>query len=92
MSSDAQHPGHDLNIMAHNGYESDATATAHHPAVAAPDPLPALQQQIPAFLIWRGNVLGRRRYVVRSQHLSLNPHTVITDDPDELRAALSRTS
>ncbi len=51
------------------------------------DPLPALQQQFPAFLIWRENVFGRRRYVARSQHLTVNPHTVITD---ELRAALSR--
>ena len=54
------------------------------------DPLPALQQQFPAFYIWRENVHGRRRYVARSLRLSVNPHTVITDDPDELRAALSR--
>lgn len=70
--------------------DSDAPSTAHHEAVTAPDPLPALQQQFPAFLIWRENVLGRRRYVARSQHLSVNPHTVITDDPDELRAVLRR--
>ena len=61
-------------------------------APASPDPLPALQQQFPAFLIWRENMYGRPRYVSRSRHLSLNPHTVITDDPDELRAALSRPS
>ena len=54
------------------------------------DPLPALQQQFPAFQIWRENMFGRRRYVARSQHLSVHPHTVITADPDELRAALSR--
>ncbi len=54
------------------------------------DPLPALQQQFPAFQIWRENMFGRRRYIARSQHLSVHPHTVITADPDELRAALSR--
>ena len=70
-------------------------ANQNQPQLAAgqpSDPLPALQQQFPAFLIWRENVFGRRRYVARSQHLSVNPHTVITDDPDELRAALSRPS
>jgi hypothetical protein len=72
--------------------ENDPQAAALRPAVTAPDPLPALQQQFPAFLIWRENAFGRRRYVARSQHLSVNPHTVITDDPDELRAALSRPS
>jgi hypothetical protein len=35
-------------------------------------------------------VPGRRRYVARSQHVGPNPQTVITDDPDELRAVLSR--
>jgi hypothetical protein len=77
--------------MAHNGHESDAAApTGYHPVITGPDPLPVLQQQFPAFYIWRENVHGRRRYIARSQRLSVNPHTVITDDPDELRAALSR--
>jgi hypothetical protein len=52
--------------------------------------LASLQADFPQFRIWRENLPGRHRYVARSQHLSVNPHTVITDDPDELRAALSR--
>ena len=52
--------------------------------------LTALQAEFPQFRIWRENVYGRRRYVARSERLSLNPHTVITSDPDELRAALRR--
>jgi hypothetical protein len=85
-------PGHSCPAYGHAVTESDAPSTAHDLAVTAPDPLPALQQQFPAFLIWRENMSGRRRYVARSQHLSVNPHTVVTDDPDELRAALSRPS
>lgn len=53
-----------------------------------PDYLPALRADFPAFRIWRENVGGRVLYVARSQYLSLNPHTVVTDDPAELRAAL----
>jgi hypothetical protein len=49
-----------------------------------------LQADYPQFRIWRETVPGRHRYVARNQHLSVNPHTVITDDPDELRAALGR--
>jgi hypothetical protein len=60
------------------------------PQATAPDPLPVLQRQFPAFRIWRENIYGRRRYVARSQHLNQHPHTVITDDPDELRDALGR--
>lgn len=67
--------------------DSDAQ-TIRGPEDTTPDPLPVLQQQFPAFRIWREHMYGRPRYVARSQHLSLNPHTVITDDPDELRAAL----
>ncbi len=59
-------------------------------AATAAGTLTALQDEFPQFLIWRENVYGRRRYVARSQDLSVNPHTVITSDPDELRAALSR--
>jgi hypothetical protein len=59
-------------------------------APASRDQLAALCEDFPQYRIWRENVYGRHRYVARSQHLSVNPHTVITDDPDELRAALSR--
>jgi hypothetical protein len=52
--------------------------------------LASLQAAFPQFLIWRENIHGRCRYVARSQHLNLNPHTVITDDPGELCTALSK--
>jgi len=54
-----------------------------------PDPLPALQADFPAFRIWRETIYGRVRYIAHSPHLGLHPHTVITADPDELRAALA---
>ncbi len=83
-------PGHSRPAYRQAVTDSDPQAAAHHPAATALDPLPALQQQFPAHLIWRENLHSRRRYVARSRNLSVHPHTVITDDPDELRAALSR--
>ena len=35
--------------------------------------------------------LDRVRYVARSLHPGLNPHTVVTDDVGELRAALEHS-
>lgn len=63
-----------------------------HDAAAEASELADLQASFPGFRIWRETLPGRRRYVARSQHLSVNPHTVITDDLDELRVVLSRPS
>jgi hypothetical protein len=54
-----------------------------------PDPLAALQHDFPAYDIWRETTLTGMRYIARSRHLNQNPHTLITRDPDELRAVLS---
>jgi hypothetical protein len=53
-----------------------------------PNELAELQEQFREFHIWREVIRERARYVARSHHLGLHPHTVITDDPAELRAAL----
>jgi len=50
----------------------------------------ALQADYPSFRIWREDAFDRARYVSRSLRPGQNPHTVITDDPAELRAALAR--
>jgi hypothetical protein len=50
--------------------------------------LAILQAQFPCFRIWRERTCDRVRYVARSLHPGLNPHTVVTDDIGELRAAL----
>jgi len=47
-----------------------------------------LHADFPCFQIWREETCDRARYVSRSLHHELNPHTVITDDLWELRAAL----
>jgi O-methyltransferase involved in polyketide biosynthesis len=52
------------------------------------DELGVLQEEFPAFRIWREDISGRTRYIARSQHAGLNPHTLVTADPDELRGAL----
>jgi hypothetical protein len=65
---------------------------AHDPkdgTLPLPDPLPALRAEFPAFRIWRETTRDRVRYIARSPHLDLNPHTVVTDDLGELRAALT---
>ena len=54
------------------------------------DDLPILRQQFPGFEIWREDTGDRTRYVARRRHTWLSPHTVVTADPDELRAALGR--
>jgi hypothetical protein len=48
----------------------------------------SLRKDFPRFRIWRETIRDRVRYVARSKHPGLNPHTVITDDLAELRAAL----
>jgi hypothetical protein len=55
---------------------------------AAPDDLPGLRADFPTFRIWREDICGRTRYIAYRQHPDQHPHTVITDDPAELRAAL----
>jgi O-methyltransferase involved in polyketide biosynthesis len=55
---------------------------------AGPGELASLREEFPGFRIWRETTGERVRYVARSQRPGLNPHTVVTDDPAELRAAL----
>jgi len=52
------------------------------------DDLSGLRADFPCFRIWRVETCDRARYEVRSLHPGLNPHTVVTGDMDELRAAL----
>jgi O-methyltransferase involved in polyketide biosynthesis len=55
---------------------------------AAKHDLTMLKAEFPAFQIWREDLHGRARYVARSLHSGLNPHTVVTSDLAELRDAL----
>ena len=55
---------------------------------AASHDLIMLKAEFPAFQIWREDLPGRARYVARSLHAGLNPHTVVTSDLAELRDAL----
>jgi hypothetical protein len=53
----------------------------------APEPT-NLRAEYPCFRIWQEKTCDRVLYVACSLHLELNPHTVVTDDIGELRAAL----
>lgn len=50
--------------------------------------LTALRADFPAFRIWREITTGRTRYIARRLHPGPGPHTVVTHDLAELRAAL----
>jgi len=67
------------------------TATPRHSfpdSLPKTDDLPVLRQQFPGFEIWREVTGERTRYIARRRHTWLSPHTVVTADPDELRATL----
>jgi hypothetical protein len=58
-------------------------------ATTDPDELAMLAAGFPGFRIWRETVPGRTRYVARGVSLGVRPHTVVTGDLAELRAALT---
>jgi len=53
------------------------------------DVLFGLQQEFPGFRIWQESYGERKRYVACRLVAGTRPHSVVTADPDELRAALS---
>ncbi len=52
------------------------------------DQLPGLRAEFPCFRIWHEDACDCALYMSRSLHLEINPHTVMTGDIGELRAAL----
>jgi hypothetical protein len=59
-------------------------------ASALPDAtLRLLRAEFPGHRIGIESLRGKVRYIARTRHLGLNPHTVITGDLDELAAALA---
>ena len=59
---------------------------------ATDEDLAALRADFPEFKIWEEFLPGRSRYVARSVHAGVRPHTVVTPDLGELRAALEAAS
>jgi O-methyltransferase involved in polyketide biosynthesis len=53
-----------------------------------PSALASLQQDFPGHRIWREVTGERVRYIARSLHLGVSPHTVVTADLGELRMLL----
>ena len=72
-----------------SGTESQPARQAATAQDAGPSELGTLREQFPGFRIWREITGDRCRYVARSQRQGLSPHTIVTADMDELRAALS---
>jgi hypothetical protein len=48
----------------------------------------ALREEFPCYVISRELVVGQVRYVACRLHRGVQPHTVVSTDPDELRTAL----
>jgi hypothetical protein len=63
-------------------------STASQAADAQSAELDRLRADFPLFWIWRENTGSGVRYIARSQRAGVNPHTVVTADPAELRVAL----
>jgi hypothetical protein len=54
--------------------------------------LAALRREFPRYQIWLEPAHGGYRFIARRQHPGTGPHTVITNDPAELRATLTASS
>ena len=62
-----------------------------HPAHQRAQELAHLKEDFPAFRIWQETTGERIRLVAVRRHHGISPHTVVTADAAELRAALSST-
>ena len=58
------------------------------PSAVAAD-LASLHAEFPGYRIWHEITPGRARLVAVRRHHGTSPHTVVTADPAELRAALA---
>ncbi|HCU91774.1 MAG TPA: hypothetical protein DHU96_03180 [Actinobacteria bacterium] len=64
------------------------TSPAQNAAATAGD-LASLQHEFPGFRIWQEVTGERARLVAVRRQAGASPHTVVTSDADELRAALT---
>jgi hypothetical protein len=69
------------------GMESDQNPGTLAPG-HDPDELASLREEFHGFRIWKEVIGERTRYVARSVSLEAHPHTIVTDDLNELRTSL----
>jgi hypothetical protein len=65
-------------------------SSARSPTGQTDAALATLRADFPEFRIWREITGNRIRYIARSLHADVRPHTVVTPDLAELRAELER--
>src|SRR5215468_10722315 len=75
-----------------SGREGRSDSAGEVEVSAVGEDLAVLRAQFPAYKIWQEHTPGRVRYVARSRHTHVNPHTVITADLAELRDVLHPAS
>ena len=51
--------------------------------------LSALREEFPGYRVWLEPAPGRYRFIARRLRPGTGPHTIVTSDPAELRAALT---
>jgi hypothetical protein len=68
--------------------DSNPPDTISAPSIPEPDPLDALRAEFPGFRIWQETTCDRTIYNAISLRWEINPHTVVTDNLDELRGTL----
>jgi hypothetical protein len=51
--------------------------------------LAALRKEFPSYRVWLEPARDQYRFVARRRHPGTGPHTIVTSDPAELRAALT---
>jgi hypothetical protein len=69
--------------------QQPSSTPALEPSAADDEALMTMQRDFPRYRIWQEIIPGRTVYVARSQHHAARPHTVVTPDLGELRAALT---
>ena len=72
--------------------DPDSGAPSASPQVTPGQAVTSLQEEFPAFHISREVTGEHARFVAVRRHTGTSPHTVVTADIDELRAALSSTA
>ena len=50
--------------------------------------LAALREEFPAYRVWLEPANGQYKFIARRLRPGTGPHTIVTSDPAELRAAL----
>jgi hypothetical protein len=81
-------PSHDHTRPMSGAVETD-DLHEYWPGDTSPSVVAALRAEFPGYQISRELAVGRVRYVACRLHPGTHPHTVMSADPEKIRAALT---